>query len=201
MRPLSSGKLFVFEGPDGVGKSTILTRIQLELRDTAEVAVGAFPGSASGSLGRHVYALHHSPTEFGVDHLRPDSLQLMHVAAHLDAINGWIAAAIQSKKVILLDRFWWSTYVYGLVAGLPETTIDRIVGIELPFWRANPPDGVFLLSRPTLPPDNNHPLVSAYRSLANKERQFTSVHELVNDGSVEDAARRVMFAIHESDGK
>jgi thymidylate kinase len=201
MKTLSRAKLFVFEGPDGVGKSTIAARLQQELNTGIETVVtGAFPGNAPGSLGKHVYDLHHTPEQFGVNQLRPDSLQLLHVAAHLDAIHGWIAAARETGKIVLLDRFWWSTYVYGLVAGLPEATIAAIVGVELPFWRSNPPDAVFLVNRPSSQGKADAALVSAYRNLADREREFTPVHELVNDNTLEAMTRLVISQMQRSDG-
>jgi thymidylate kinase len=200
MKTQSSGKLFVFEGPDGVGKSTIVARLQHELTTGIEsVVIGAFPGNAPGSLGRHVYELHHNPERFGVNQLRPDSLQLLHIAAHLDAIHSWIAAARESGKTVLLDRFWWSTYVYGIAAGLPEGTIATIVGVELPYWRSHPPNAVFLVNRPSSKGSTDTALASAYRNLANREREFTPVHELVNDNGVEAVARRVISQMQESD--
>ena len=87
MRPF--GKLYVFEGPDGVGKSALSRRFAQQL-----VALGtdceylAFPGNDEGTLGKHIYDLHHDAQRYGIRALRPASLQVLHVAAHWIASGG-----------------------------------------------------------------------------------------------------------------
>jgi thymidylate kinase len=103
---LISGKLIVFEGPDGVGKSTMATGVaaMLTARGTP-CELLAFPGREPGTLGLHVYQLHHEPQRFGVVSIPPTSLQLLHVAGHLDAINDRILPALRAGRWVVLDRF------------------------------------------------------------------------------------------------
>src|SRR5690242_21910735 len=62
------GALFVFEGPDGTGKSTLVSSVKRALTQDLRhpVTALAFPGREPGTLGHHVYALHHDPHQLGV---------------------------------------------------------------------------------------------------------------------------------------
>ncbi len=89
-RPVTSlaGKLIVFEGADGAGKTTLIQAIFDSLREVGvKVERLAFPGAEAGTIGRLVYDIHHQPESFGVGAITPASLQTLHVAAHIDAIQ------------------------------------------------------------------------------------------------------------------
>ena len=93
------GKLYVFEGPDAVGKSEISLRFVAQLRESGVACEYlAFPGHADGTLGKHVYELHHHPQDHGIASVSPTSLQLLHVAAHVDAIETSILPALRSGR-------------------------------------------------------------------------------------------------------
>ena len=85
------GKLYVFEGPDGVGKSELSSRFATMLNEKGTPAkLLSFPGKNDGTIGKLVYDLHHAPQSFGVKKVSSSSLQLMHIAAHIDAIENQI---------------------------------------------------------------------------------------------------------------
>src|SRR5277367_194524 len=93
---MDPGKLIVFEGPDGVGKSHLLGQTYKWLSDRGIHAVQAsFPGNAENTLGQLVYDLHHAHSDrFQIPALNPLSLQVLHVAAHIDEIERVIRPAI-----------------------------------------------------------------------------------------------------------
>ena len=47
----------------------------------------------------------------------------------------------------MLDRFWWSTFVYGVVGGVSRSVLDRMIAIERAMWDPVQPDQLFLISR------------------------------------------------------
>src|ERR1035437_6266990 len=107
------GRLIVFEGPDEVGKTTLAEAAIAALREQGEkVLSAAFPGNIPGTLGEFIYRLHHAPRDFGVQQIGPESLQMLHIAAHLDAIDRIIMPALNAGTSVILDRFWWSTLIY-----------------------------------------------------------------------------------------
>ena len=107
----------------------------------------AFPGDEPGSLGKFVYDIHHGNLE-GVSSPSAAPLQLLHVAAHLDAIERLIRPAIDSGTTVLLDRYWWSTWAYGMDEGIDRRLLAKIIDVEKVYWGDLTPDMVFLLVPP-----------------------------------------------------
>src|SRR4051812_30176325 len=84
----SKGSLIVFEGPDGVGKSTIAAAVAQALNSRgAKSKLMSFPGREECTLGKLVYGLHHDPRAHGVSEITPIARQALHVAAHLDVME------------------------------------------------------------------------------------------------------------------
>ncbi|MFN8557581.1 MAG: hypothetical protein U0531_09620 [Dehalococcoidia bacterium] len=75
--------MLVFEGPDGVGKSTISAAVTTQLQAAGEPAGSArLPGRGPGTLGHLVYEIHHDRARFGMEDITAASLQTLHIAAH-----------------------------------------------------------------------------------------------------------------------
>ena len=189
---LSRGKLFVFEGPDGVGKSSLAKWFKTNLQESGiKASLFSFPGKEAGTLGRHVYELHHDPSRFGIDDLTAGSLQLLHVAAHIDAIELRIKPLLESGETVVLDRFWWSTFVYGLVGGVARSTLCQMIEVERSVWHPIAPDRFFLVMRAA--PLRPEPVElwprwrDAYLSLANKEKERHPVLLVENDHDISQA--------------
>ncbi len=143
-----AARLIVFEGPDGIGKSTVLNKIAARLEQGDRVVRReSFPGNSPGSLGALVYGLHHESPRHGVDAISPLALQALHIAAHLDAIETTILPALQAGETVLLDRFWWSAWVYGMAAKANETALELLIQAEQTVWRDRKPDALFLMAR------------------------------------------------------
>ena len=143
---MKQGRLIVFEGPDGAGKTSLQRCVHRSLSSEPTRCL-AFPGKESGSLGKIVYDIHHGTLE-GVDQPSEASLQLLHIAAHLDAIDRFIRPTIRSGTSVLLDRYWWSTWTYGAEAGVGLRLLDRMIEVEKMYWGDLAPDMAFLLVPP-----------------------------------------------------
>lgn len=205
---MSRGELFVFEGPDGVGKSTLAIELAAQLRRSGHVVkLLASPGRTPGSLGRLVWEFHHDPEKFGVEKVHPTSLQLLHVAAHVDMIEEAIRPAIQRGECVVLDRFWWSTLVYGTEDGVLPAVLQNMVELEQHHWEDLRPTQVFLVSRDE-PLRREHSLERfealkrAYLVLASKEPNVVVVE---NRGTISETLATVwrlvaerMPAVHSS---
>lgn len=140
------GRLIVFEGPDGVGKSTLAAALARAMRDRGIiVTLMAFPGNEAGSLGAAVYTLHHDLKQS----IGANAKQALHVAAHIDAIERTILPALLRDETVILDRYWWSTIVYGRVARADRKLLDHLIMAELESWGGVTPERIFLIDRDT----------------------------------------------------
>ena len=184
------GRLIVFEGTDGVGKSTLSEQLTLRIRQKGiRCTCLAFPGIQQGTLGKLVYDVHHCPAKFGLGPINGTSLQVLHIAAHLEAIEGVILPALRAGIWVVLDRFWWSTWVYGTVAGVSESSLKAMIQLEQLHWEHVKPDILFLVERKDLSGDSDNSsrklILNEYRNLATQEQHRAFVTTLHNDSSVE----------------
>jgi dTMP kinase len=120
----------------------------------------------------------------------------MHVAAHLDSLSRVILPSLRSGKDVVLDRYWWSTWVYGRTSGLSETTLRALLQVEWLVWGRVRPSVVLLIERSTpLRPEEPKgwkARVRAYMALARKEVAHHPVGKIDNSGSVDDAMREII---------
>ena len=191
------GRLIVFEGPDGAGKSTLAQCVVDRLRESRiRSEYAAFPGRQPGTIGQIIYEIHHDPGRFGIEKLSSTSLQALHIAAHLDAIERAILPALSEGTWIILDRFWWSTWVYGCVAGADRNALDAMIAVERIQWTGTQPDVVFLVDRTDSPAYQGGELLrDAYRTLYDCEQNRYPVRTIQNDGPVADTACEILAVL------
>src|SRR5258706_12479054 len=145
---VKTGKLFVFEGADEVGKTTLASMLADSCRSKGlRCDLVGFPGNEIGTLGRHIYELHHDSKQFQVENINPTSLQILHVAAHIDGIEREIRPALRRHHVVVLDRFWWSAWIYGVAGKANKVSLKAAIQAEAIHWRRIQPTCPFLITR------------------------------------------------------
>lgn len=186
------GRLVVIEGPDGVGKSTVCSGLVERLRNHGiSSALLSFPGKEPGSIGELVYRVHHDQKSVGVEIISALAKQALHVAAHIDSIERRILPLLEAGNVVVLDRFWWSAWVYGLVAGCHRRKLRALVEAERSAWGNVRPALAVLLRRPR-PIDRDDPpahwdkLAHEYDWLARREKRLYPVAVIENTGTPTD---------------
>lgn len=191
------GKLIIFEGPDGVGKTTLSNAISEYLNYHQRPSeLMTFPGREQGTIGRLIYELHHNPSKYGIESLTDISKQALHIVAHLDAIERQIIPTLKTGKNVILDRFWWSTWVYGIVSEIEPNILKALIEVERQQWGYLQPDLAILIRRKT--PINRDDSIEywqrlgqEYYFLANAEKEKYPVYFFENDGSFEDAIQSI----------
>lgn len=197
------GKLVIFEGPDGVGKTTLVDKT-CQFMDASKIPykIFSFPGKTQGTLGAHIYHLHHNWDKMGISSMDPASLQTLHIAAHIDAIENQIIPCLKDGYNILLDRFWWSTWVYGLVSGVKEESVRAMVALELVHWGKYLPHALFLIRntsplRDDVVDESWNSLMSGYDSLAQGENCKYPIHSINTDCPIDDTFQQIKEVVLE----
>lgn len=190
------GKLYVFEGADNVGKSTLSEWLGGHLQKSGiRCKLLSSPGKELGTLGRHIWELHHDPSQFGITHMLPASLQLLHVAAHIEGIEAQIKPLLESGETVVLDRSWWSTFVYGSVAGVPRSLLRQMIALEQAVWDPIKPHRVFLITRDASIGAESVELWSAWRdaylNLAVEEQRKYPV-SIISNELLPEAKKRIL---------
>jgi thymidylate kinase len=146
----------------------------------------SFPGKDPGTLGWLVDRIHHKQQGIDLIGLSELSLQALHIAAHLDHIETRVQPALRNGTHVILDRFWWSAWVYGRASNVETEVLDLLIDAEKRAWVPTTPGHVFLVNR-TIPfraehNDERYSRLSAlYEDLASREGKRYAVTTISND--------------------
>ncbi|MCX6641981.1 MAG: hypothetical protein NTV15_01145 [Candidatus Bathyarchaeota archaeon] len=187
------GGLFVFEGADGVGKTELSKRLLASIEaDGFNAQYLAFPGHEPKTVGGLVYDIHHTPLSRGISTVNPTALQILHVAAHADSIIRVIHPLLSQGTIVLLDRFWWSTWVYGIQSGVSELALRRMISLEKALWGPVRPSIIWMVTRKApLRPENMdwRTIQAQYLKIAKREATRMRVQIVHNDNSIDSSLR------------
>ncbi|MBW7932941.1 MAG: dTMP kinase, partial [Gemmatimonadaceae bacterium] len=113
------GRLIVFEGVEGAGKTTQLERLALRLgRHGAQVRTLREPGGTP--VGDEIRALLLRPGA----QIPPRTEALLFMASRAALVDEQVRPALARGEIVLLDRFFLSTYAYQVGGrGLPEDAV------------------------------------------------------------------------------
>ena len=192
------GRLIVLEGPDGVGKTSLARALATTLKERGiHCEYASFPGQEEGTVGSLVYGIQHDAAASGVQHITSTSLQTLHIAAHIDTIETKILPRLKEGHWIVLDRFWWSTWVYGITSGVTRDSLEALVTLELLQWGDVKPDIIFVVEREnesTQCPSSKL-LKDQYLALVNREQHSYPVRILQNDGPLDETLGRLLTTL------
>ena len=119
MTSSARGLLVVFEGAEGVGKTTQIARLAGRLHD-AGVACERYREPGGTALGDEIRQLLLSP--LGAD-VGPRAEALLFMAARAQLMER-VTTRLAGGSVVLLDRFFLSTYAYQIAGrGLPAEPV------------------------------------------------------------------------------
>lgn len=190
--------IYIFEGIDNVGKTTIIHELKKHIQKITDYKCFdiAFPGKEPRTLGNLVYHIHHHEEQYFDTPLNEISLQLLHIASHIDLIQRQLSNLNNQRCIVLLDRFWWSTYVYGIVGGVEEDMIKSIIAPELFFWKGLNVKKIFLIERSDREKEyeknKDDNILDKYRRLSENEPICTKLN---NDNSIDDVVKKIYSII------
>lgn len=205
----SKGALIVFEGADRTGKTTLAKALAMRLGENGyRCLVRSFPGHDPGTLGKVVYDVHHRSGPFAsIEKISQAALQVAHTAAHIDEIEHQILPALAEGYIVILDRFWWSSWAYGTINGVSQSALKLMVRLENQYWGAIKPHMLFLLQRELSTTEQYaqyHSLVSQYEALADRESRRCRIQLIQNNHPIDEQIGkliRLLGIIKGSDGR
>ncbi|HET7631527.1 MAG TPA: dTMP kinase [Gemmatimonadaceae bacterium] len=122
---MSRGRLIVFEGAEGVGKSTQLQRLATWMRSQARM-VETFREPGGTAVGDEIRRVLLDPAS----EIDPAAEALLFMASRAQLVRTRIRPALDAGHDVLLDRFFLSTYAYQVVGrGLPEDAVRAANGL------------------------------------------------------------------------
>ncbi|MCW5980081.1 MAG: hypothetical protein KIT09_18505 [Bryobacteraceae bacterium] len=118
------GKLIVIEGPDAVGRTTQITRLQawLENRGHAVLHTGM---ARSALAGKGIQQAKQGHT-FG-----PLTMTLFYATDFADRLENQIVPALRAGFVVLTDRYIFSLFARAIARGEDRKWIEQVAGIAL----------------------------------------------------------------------
>jgi dTMP kinase len=121
--PAGTGLFISFEGIDGSGKSTQVTRLAEHLRSGGhDVVVTREPGGSEGAEEIRALVLQGDP-----DRWSAETEILLFTAARRDHLERLIRPALKAGKIVICDRFADSTRMYqGLSRGDLRPVVDQL---------------------------------------------------------------------------
>ena len=116
---MPAGRLIVFEGPEGVGKTTQLRRLERWLGARGVSWLGLREPGSTG-VGNEIRRLLLEPGR----ELAPRTEALLFMAARAELLEREVRPALEHGKIVFLDRFFLSTYAYQVHGRqLPEDEV------------------------------------------------------------------------------
>lgn len=115
----ATGRLVVFEGPEGAGKSTQVDRLAAWLAARDEpVRVVREPGTSA--VGTEIRQLLLDPAR----EIAPATEALLFMAARAELVERELRPALAAGETVLADRFFLATYAYQIGGrGLPADAV------------------------------------------------------------------------------
>ncbi len=116
---MTAGRLVVFEGPEGAGKSTQIARLA-ELLASSDIPHLMVREPGGTPTGEQIRTMLLDPS----GDLVPSAETLLFLASRAEHVARVIIPALGAGRLVIADRFFLSTYAYQIAGrGLPEDTV------------------------------------------------------------------------------
>ena len=119
-----TGKLIVFEGTDGVGRSTQISLLKMWLQVNGRAALET-ESSQSELTGDGLKTAKQGHT------LGPITMTLFYAADIADSLQHQVVPALRAGFTVLMDRYIYTLMARALVRGLDKEWLQKIYGFAL----------------------------------------------------------------------
>ncbi|MDD9877654.1 MAG: dTMP kinase [Magnetovibrio sp.] len=142
MNDTETGRFITFEGGEGAGKSTQVSRLAAALGSAGKTVVSTRePGGSEAAE-----EIRRLLVSGAVDRWQPDTEALLHNAARVEHVAGVVRPALGAGKWVISDRFHDSTLAYqGYGHGLDP---DRVAALHALIFGDFRPDLTLILDLP-----------------------------------------------------
>lgn len=170
-----TGRLIVFEGPEGAGKSTQIRHLARMLQDLGHpVTLTREPGGTD--IGMRIRQLLLDPEVT----MTAQTEYLLFCASREQLVHDVILPALEAGEVVLCDRYMYSSFAYQGYGRMVKDALDA----GLDHWPH--PDFAFFLD---LPPEVGLQRVAARGQPDRMEQADLAFHHRVREGFLECAKR------------
>lgn len=113
----TKGKLIAIDGPNGVGKTTLITEIVKEL-EKKKINVLKTSEPTKTELGNFIRNIQ--------DKVKKETLACLFVGDRYEHLSSEVLPALEDGKIVLMDRYILSSYILQGIDGLDFKFIDDI---------------------------------------------------------------------------
>ena len=161
------------EGPDGSGKTTQINLLEQYLKEAGyECLITREPGGTV--IGEEVRELILNPE---YKEMSPVTEMLLYAASRAQLVHEVIGPALEAGKIVISDRFVFSSYVYqGIARNLGISTVAAVNAPGIGIYR---PDGIFFID---LSEAEGIRRKKNQKKLDRMEQESIDFHHLVSEG-------------------
>jgi len=116
---MADGKLIIFEGTDGAGKSTQAKLLEGWLKEAGYDVVSTFEPT-NGPIGQKIRSLYHNREQIS----REEELELF-IQDRKEHVEKLLKPSLASGKIVLCDRYYFSTAAYQGALGFDVEEIIK----------------------------------------------------------------------------
>lgn len=124
---MAKGKFFVFEGPDGSGQTTQANLLKIYLENKNHQVLLTKEPTLESEAGKKIKEI--IDEKYSVE---PAELQKLFVADRREHVEKLILPAIAEEKIVISDRYFFSTIAYGSIDCDLNWLIDLNKNFPLP---------------------------------------------------------------------
>jgi thymidylate kinase len=188
--------LFVFEGPSGVGKTSFTSLLETRLSDIGYNVkrFDTYLSIYNCFCAKNIDAFLKKASPADNKSIDPRSRYLLMTARQIDIFKNEVKPLLDSGVILLFDRYWWSSYIFGRVLGMEESFMEPLYHIYKSVSSTMPPNIIFNFKRSeSLKADavDHDRYIEEYSKVVDREKDNHTIIDINNDYDMSIAVNEV----------